>query len=49
MGTPWAVMGAFLGLAIAGIFSLSYVNNIFSQIGPGDADWIECENANPDH
>jgi HAE1 family hydrophobic/amphiphilic exporter-1 len=33
MGTPWAVMGAFLGLAIAGIFSLSYVNNIFSQIG----------------
>jgi len=33
MGTPWAVMGAFLGLAIAGIFSLSYVNNVFSQIG----------------
>jgi HAE1 family hydrophobic/amphiphilic exporter-1 len=33
LGTPWAVMGAFLGLAIAGIFSLSYVNNIFAQIG----------------
>lgn len=33
LGTPWAVMGAFLGLFIAGIFSLSYVNNIFAQIG----------------
>ncbi|HUM48509.1 MAG TPA: efflux RND transporter permease subunit, partial [Chitinophagales bacterium] len=33
MGTPWAIMGAFLGLAIAGIFSLSYVNNVFAQIG----------------
>lgn len=33
MGTPWAVMGAFLGLFIAGIFALSYVNNIFAQIG----------------
>src|SRR6476469_4519069 len=33
LGTPWAIMGAFLGLAIAGIYSLSYVNNIFSQIG----------------
>jgi HAE1 family hydrophobic/amphiphilic exporter-1 len=33
MGTPWAVMGAFLGLAIAGMFSLSYVNNVFAQIG----------------
>lgn len=33
MGTPWAVMGAFLGLAIAGAFSLSYVNNVFAQIG----------------
>jgi HAE1 family hydrophobic/amphiphilic exporter-1 len=32
-GTPWAVMGAFLGLAIAGMFSLSYVNNVFAQIG----------------
>jgi HAE1 family hydrophobic/amphiphilic exporter-1 len=26
-------MSAFLGLAIAGIFSLSYVNNVFAQIG----------------
>lgn len=33
LGTPWAVMGAFLGLAIAGAFSLSYVNNVFAQIG----------------
>ncbi|WP_052272904.1 efflux RND transporter permease subunit [Flavihumibacter solisilvae] len=33
LGTPWAVMGAFLGLFVAGIFSLSYVNNIFAQIG----------------
>jgi len=33
LGTPWAIMGAFLGLAIAGIYSLSYVNNVFSQIG----------------
>ncbi|ANE49853.1 efflux RND transporter permease subunit [Flavisolibacter tropicus] len=33
LGTPWAVMGAYLGLAIAGIFSLSYVNNVFAQIG----------------
>ena len=33
LGTPWAVMGAFLGLFIAGIWSLSYVNNVFAQIG----------------
>lgn len=33
LGTPWAVMGAFIGLAVAGIFSLSYVNNVFAQIG----------------
>ncbi len=33
LGTPWAVMGAMLGLFIAGIWSLSYVNNIFAQIG----------------
>jgi HAE1 family hydrophobic/amphiphilic exporter-1 len=33
LGTPWAVMGAFLGLFIAGLYSLSYVNNIFAQIG----------------
>jgi HAE1 family hydrophobic/amphiphilic exporter-1 len=33
LGTPWAVMAALLGLFIAGIFSLSYVNNVFAQIG----------------
>jgi HAE1 family hydrophobic/amphiphilic exporter-1 len=33
LGTPWAVMGAFLGLFLAGIWSLSYVNNVFAQIG----------------
>lgn len=33
LGVPWAAMGAFLGLVIAGIFSLSYVNNVFAQIG----------------
>jgi HAE1 family hydrophobic/amphiphilic exporter-1 len=33
LGTPWAVMGAFLGLFLGGIYSLSYVNNIFAQIG----------------
>jgi HAE1 family hydrophobic/amphiphilic exporter-1 len=33
LGTPWTVAGAFLGLAIAGAYSLSYVNNVFSQIG----------------
>ena len=33
LGTPWAVMGAMLGLFIAGIWSLSYVNNVFAQIG----------------
>ena len=33
LGTPWAVMGAFIGLFIGGMFSLSYVNNIFAQIG----------------
>jgi HAE1 family hydrophobic/amphiphilic exporter-1 len=33
LGTPWAVMSAFLGLFIAGLYSLSYVNNIFAQIG----------------
>ena len=33
LGTPWAIMGAFFGLFVAGIFSLSYVNNIFAQIG----------------
>jgi HAE1 family hydrophobic/amphiphilic exporter-1 len=33
LGTPWAVMGAFIGLAIGGLWSLSYVNNVFAQIG----------------
>ena len=33
LGTPWAVMSAFLGLFLAGLVSLSYVNNIFAQIG----------------
>lgn len=33
LGTPWAVMGALLGLFLAGLFSLTYVNNIFAQIG----------------
>jgi HAE1 family hydrophobic/amphiphilic exporter-1 len=33
LGTPWAVMGAFVGLALGGLWSLSYVNNVFAQIG----------------
>ncbi len=33
MGTPWAVMGAFLGLYLARLFSETYVNNVFAQIG----------------
>jgi len=33
LGTPWAVMGAFLGLFLARLFSESYVNNVFAQIG----------------
>ncbi len=33
LGTPWAVMGAFIGLFISGLWSLSYVNNVFAQIG----------------
>lgn len=33
LGTPWAVMGAMLGLFIAGMFAASYVNNVFAQIG----------------
>ncbi len=33
LGTPWAVMGAFIGLFVGGLFSLSYVNNVFAQIG----------------
>lgn len=33
LGTPWAVMGAFLGLYLSRFFSESYVNNVFAQIG----------------
>ena len=33
LGTPWAVMGAMLGLFLARLFSESYVNNVFAQIG----------------
>jgi hydrophobic/amphiphilic exporter-1 (mainly G- bacteria), HAE1 family len=33
LGTPWAVMGAMMGLFIARTFSESYVNNVFAQIG----------------
>ncbi len=33
LGTPWAVMGAFLGLYLARLFSETYVNNVFAQIG----------------
>ena len=33
LGTPWAVMGAFLGLFIGAIYSATYVNNVFAQIG----------------
>ena len=33
LGTPWAVMGALLGLFLARLFSEDYVNNVFAQIG----------------
>ncbi|HXB95969.1 MAG TPA: efflux RND transporter permease subunit, partial [Puia sp.] len=33
LGTPWAAMGAFLGLFIGAMYSASYVNNVFAQIG----------------
>ena len=33
LGTPWAVMGALLGLFIGGMFAATYVNNVFAQIG----------------
>jgi hydrophobic/amphiphilic exporter-1 (mainly G- bacteria), HAE1 family len=33
LGTPWAVMGAMMGLYLARLFSESYVNNVFAQIG----------------
>ncbi|HQQ98457.1 MAG TPA: multidrug efflux RND transporter permease subunit [Cyclobacteriaceae bacterium] len=33
LGTPFAVFGAFLGLYLSRLFSESYVNNVFAQIG----------------
>jgi HAE1 family hydrophobic/amphiphilic exporter-1 len=33
LGTPWAIMGAMLGLYLGRLFSESYVNNVFAQIG----------------
>jgi len=33
MGTPFAIFGAMLGLFIARMFSESFVNNVFAQIG----------------
>jgi HAE1 family hydrophobic/amphiphilic exporter-1 len=33
LGTPWAILGAMIGLFLAGIFSATYVNNVFAQIG----------------
>jgi len=33
LGTPFAALGAFLGLFLARLTSESYVNNIFAQIG----------------
>jgi HAE1 family hydrophobic/amphiphilic exporter-1 len=33
LGTPWAIMGAMLGLFLSRLSSESYVNNVFAQIG----------------
>ena len=33
LGTPFAAFGAFFGLWLMGLFSSSYVNNVFAQIG----------------
>jgi HAE1 family hydrophobic/amphiphilic exporter-1 len=33
LGVPAAVFGAFLGLWLGGLWSTSYVNNVFAQIG----------------
>jgi HAE1 family hydrophobic/amphiphilic exporter-1 len=33
LGTPWAIMGAMLGLFLSRFSSESYVNNVFAQIG----------------
>jgi HAE1 family hydrophobic/amphiphilic exporter-1 len=33
LGTPWAIMGAMLGLFLSRLSSETYVNNVFAQIG----------------
>lgn len=33
LGTPWAVLGAMMGLFLSRLFSESYQNNVFAQIG----------------
>jgi HAE1 family hydrophobic/amphiphilic exporter-1 len=33
LGVPAAILGAFLGLWLGGLWSVSYVNNVFAQIG----------------
>ena len=33
LGTPWAIMGAMLGLFLMRLSSDNYVNNVFAQIG----------------
>jgi multidrug efflux pump subunit AcrB len=33
LGVPAAIFGAFLGLWLGGLWSPSYVNNVFAQIG----------------
>ncbi len=33
LGTPWAIMGAMFGLFLGRLFSDTYVNNVFAQIG----------------
>jgi hydrophobic/amphiphilic exporter-1 (mainly G- bacteria), HAE1 family len=33
LGVPAAIFGAYLGLWLGGLWSVSYVNNVFSQIG----------------
>lgn len=33
LGTPFAVLGAFLGIFLMGLFIPGYVNNVFAQIG----------------
>lgn len=33
LGVPAAILGAFLGLWLGGLWSSSYVNNVFAQIG----------------